>query len=151
VFSDRHRALKIILIALAVIGLVLSVRFWADEGPGYQQCLADPDSCDGREIPFFIDARIVRIDPERIVISQPEGPVEIRVPKGMGEIRGKPGDYLEALAVFHKEGGLELKALQLAPLRRIKIAVSIIPVLGVAYLLLKTIRWKNGRLEIKVT
>jgi hypothetical protein len=151
VFSDRHRILKIVLIALAVIGLSWSVRLWEAEGPDYRQCLAEPDACDGREIPFYIDARIVRVQPDRLIITQPEGPVEIRIPAGMGGIRGKPGDYLEALAVFHKESGLELRAIQTAPLRKIKIAVSVLPVLALVFLLWRTIRWKNGRLEIKVT
>lgn len=150
-FSDRYRVLKIALLSLGIAALAFSARFWESAGPDYRRCLAEPESCDGQLIPFFIDARIIRIEPDRLVISQPEGEVVIRVPGGTASIGGKPGDYLEARAIFHREGWLELEAIQVAPLRRLKIAVSLLPVLAVAYLLFKTIGWKDKRLIIKVT
>ena len=147
-FSDQHRILKLTLIILTLIGFSLSVQF-GKPGLTYRQCLSDPETFDGKEIPIYIDARIIRIEPTRLIISQPEGPVAVRVPGGTGWIKGKPGDYLEALVVFHREGYLELKAIQTAPLRKIKIAVSILPVLVVAALLIRTVRWEKGRLVMK--
>ena len=147
-FSDRHRTLKMTLIILTLIGFSLSVQF-GKPGRTYRQCLADPETFDGKEIPIYIDARIIRIAPTCLIISQPEAPVVVRVPGGTGGIEGSPGDFVEAQTIFRKQGYLELKAIRTAPLRKIKIAVSVIPVVAVAALLIRTVRWEKRRLVLK--
>ncbi len=114
--------------------------------------MRDPARYQGAEVSNFLEPRILEVDDRRLLISQPDGPLEIRIPEGFdgvfpegAEIADlQPGDSLEAVTVFRLPGYLELKAIRGAPLRRLKIVLSIIPVLLVGFILSRTVRWRQG-------
>ena len=56
----------------------------------------------------------------------------------MGSADGlRTNDYIDAVVVFHKEGYLELKEIYVRKMRRLKIAISVLPVLLVMWLVLR--------------
>lgn len=155
-FSDRHRTIKILGIAL----LLLFLAWFSDRQNRFltfAECLRDPERFAGREIDIFLEPRVIEVGKRYLLVSQPDGPLEIRIPKGFDGVfpRGakisdlKPGDSLEAIAVFRLPGYLELKAIRGAPLRRLKVALSIIPVLVAAWFLIRSIRREGKFLVIK--
>ncbi|MFH1039490.1 MAG: hypothetical protein V1789_12570 [PVC group bacterium] len=155
-FSDRYRIAKIAGLAI----LLAALAWYADAAQKvltYSECLSDPERFDGKEVPIFMEARILETTPGSIRISQPDGPLDLLVPphfQGMVPAGAsledvKPGQSLEAVAVFRRPRFLELKAFRSAQLRKFKIFVSIFPVVLVAFFLFRTIRWENGRLIIK--
>ncbi len=123
----------------------------------FSRCLADPEGCNGKEVPIFLEAHVLEITPDLIRISQPDGPLDVVIPPGFdGMVPAgtsledvKPGQSLEAVTVFRLPGYLELKAFRSARLRKMKIIISIFPVIVVGILLAVAVRWENGRLVIK--
>jgi hypothetical protein len=150
-FSNRYRSVKI----LGILLLLLSLAWYSNRENRFltfAECMRDPTRYQGAEVYNFLEPRILEVDEKRLIISQPDGPLEIRIPEGFdgvfpegAEISDlKPGDSLEAVTVFRLPGYLELKAIRGAPLRRLKIVLSIIPVLLVGFILLRTVRWRKG-------
>ncbi len=154
-FSDRHRILKIVLLAIALAGLIFYART-AKVELTLSQCLTDPGLYDGREVPVGLEAKVVEVRPDRLRISQLGGLIDVKVPPGFDSIvpRGtrledlQPGQFVQARTVFHRGGYLELRELRVASLRKIKILVSILPVLLVAVWLARSLRWRKGGLTI---
>ena len=147
-FSERYRLLRIILLFVALIGLlVYACRERGDLT--FDRCRAEPVRFDGAEVPLYVDTRLLKIEPDRILVSQPGGEVTVMVPAEKRPVKAHPGEYIEALTIFHKEGYLELYEIRTAPLRKLKILVSIPPVLLIAVLLIQSLRWEKGRLVIQ--
>lgn len=120
-------------------------------------CLSDPERFDGTEVPIYMEARVIEVDPGCLRVSQPDGPLNLiipprfsgLVPPGATMEEIKPGQSLAAVAVFRRPGYLELKRLRVAPLRQVKIIISIFPAVIVLILLIGSIRWEKGRLVMK--
>ncbi len=150
-FSNRYRTIKILGISLLLLFLA-----WYSHRQNHflslAECLEDPVKYDGTEVSHFLEPRVIAIGESRLLISQPGGPLEIRIPEGFDGVFPEgakisdlePGDSLEAVTVFRRPGYLELTAIRGAPLRKFKIALSIIPVLAVGFILLRTVRWREG-------
>jgi hypothetical protein len=147
-FSDRYRIFKISALFIILIGLCLYGQFAARDLL-LTDCLVAPAACDGREVPLDVGAKLIKLEKDRILVSQPRGPVEIMVPADQHPVVGQPGDYLAALVVFHRDGPLELVKIRVAPLRKAKIFLSVIPVVLVAVLLFRSLRWEKGGLVLK--
>ncbi|MDP8235721.1 MAG: hypothetical protein P9M08_05015 [Candidatus Erginobacter occultus] len=154
-FSNRYRSVKI----LGILLLFPSLAWYSNRENrflSFAECMRDPTRYQGAEVSNFLEPRILDVDDRRLLISQPDGPLEIRIPKGFDGVfpegaeiaELKPGDSLEAVTVFRLPGYLELKAIRGAPLRRLKIVLSILPVLLVGFILLRTVRWRKGFLVI---
>jgi len=150
-FSDRCRVIKIggILFLLILLAWYSNRR---NRYPTFADCLREPGRYAGEEISIYMEPRVIEVTGGHILISQPDGPVEVRIPEGFDGVFPEgaklsdlePGDSLEAVAVFRLPGYLELKAVRGAPLRRWKILLSILPVILVGLILLRTIRWRKG-------
>ena len=147
-FSDRFRAVKIVSLCFVLVGLCFYAHR-ARRELTLPLCLADPVQFDGAEVPLYVDARILQIEPGRLLVSQPGGPVTVVLPPESPPLEAYPGEYLEARTVFRREGYLELQQIRTAPLRKLKIAVSVVPIILVAGLLRRSLRWEKGRLVMK--
>jgi hypothetical protein len=155
-FSDRFRAFKI---AGIVLFLVFSV-WYSNRRNRYltfAECLRNPERFAGAEVIIYLEPKIIAVTESYLLVSHPDGPMEVRIPEGFDGVvpEGaklsdlRPGDSLEAVAVFRPPGYLELKAIRGAPLRRFKIALSIIPALVVAVLLFRSVRREGAFLVMK--
>jgi hypothetical protein len=64
----------------------------------------------------------------------------------MGSVEGlKTDDYVDIVTIFHKQGYLELKEIYVRKLRRLKIFLSIFPVLLLPCLILRQYRFDFSR------
>ncbi|MEA1928150.1 MAG: hypothetical protein U9N73_08070 [Candidatus Auribacterota bacterium] len=155
-FSDRYRKTKI---AGLLIVLVL-LAWYSDTAHNYltlSECLKDPALYDGREVPIFLEARVLGVTPDCLRVSQETGTVDIIIPpRFQGMVPSsftlediKPGQSLEAITIFRESGYLELVRLRIAPLRPLKIIVSIFPAIIILILVIMSLRWKKGRLVSK--
>lgn len=155
-FSDHYRKIKIIGLII-ILGLM---AWYSDAGRHtltLSDCLKDPERYDGSEVPIFMEARIGRITSDHLQVDQITGPVEIFIPAQFKDIipsslnleEIQPGQSMEAITIFRKAGYLELAKLRVAPLRPLKIILSIFPALIVIILLIRSIRYKKGRLVLQ--
>ena len=155
-FSNRYRKIKILGISL----LLIFLAWYSNRQNQFltlADCLRDPAKYDGAEVSSFLEPRVLEVQESYLLLSQPDGPLKIQIPEGFDGVFPEgtkisdlePGDSLEAITVFHQEGYLELKAIRGAPLRQLKILVSIIPVLLVGFILLRTVRWQKGFLVMR--
>lgn len=104
-------------------------------------CLRDPARYDGTLITVGTEATVERVLPDGFLVRQ-MGRV-VRVIGDAGNPR--PGDYVRFRARFHQEGHLSLAQLYVAKRRRAKVGVSILPVLLVVALVVKTYRFDPHR------
>lgn len=155
-FSDRYRTIKIVGL-IAILSLMAWYSDAARQPLTFSECLDNPEHYQGREVPIFLEARVLGITPDYLRVSQITGSIDIFIPhrfKGMVSSFDslediKPGQSLEAVTVFRLPGHLELKELRIAPLRPLKIIVSIIPAIIVLVILITSLRWEKGRLVMK--
>ena len=155
-FSDRYRKSKIA--GLIIILVILAWYSSASRQPlTLDICRKNSDRYDGQRVDVFMEARVITFSDGNLTISQPDGPIDIRVPTGfngmipegesMEEI--KPGRSLEAATIFRSPGYLELEKIRIATLRPLKIIISILPALVALIVLVVSLRWENGRLVMK--
>jgi len=155
-FSDHYRKTKIIGL-IAVLGILAWYSDAAQQPLTLSECLKNPERYDGVEVPISLEARVMNLTSDRLTVTQMTGPVEITIPprfNGMVSSYSslddvKPGQSLEAITVFRRPGYLELKNLRIAPLRPLKIILSIFPAIIVLVILIISIRWENGRLVVR--
>lgn len=155
-FSDRFRKIKIIGLII-VLGLLAWYSDTVRQPLTLSKCLDNPEHYEGSEVPIYLEARVLGITPDYLRVTQITGSIEIAIPprfRGMVSSFAslediKPGQSLEAVTVFRLPGYLELKELRIAPLRPLKIIVSIFPAIIVLIILITSIRWENRRLVMK--
>ncbi len=142
-FSDRYRKTKIFGLII-VLGLLAWYSDAARQTLTLSECLENPELYAGREVPIFLEARVLGITPDCLKVSQITGPIDIVIPpRFSGMVSSfaslediKPGQSLEAVTLFRLPGYLELKELRIAPLRPLKIIVSIFPAIIVFIILI---------------
>ncbi len=147
-FSDRLRVLKMIVIA----GLIVVLGWWAHRSvrdPVWVDYLARPEKYHGRTVTVAREARIVSVDSTRLVVTQPEGNIELLVPPGFELPSLPPGRDVSALAVFDRDGFFTLEAISASPFRKWKIVVSLLTALAVVLFLFFSIRVGKGGLALK--
>lgn len=150
-FSDRRRGLKILLLGLFLAASCVYAQFSSRE-LDYEDCLADPEKYAGAEVWVGRDLTIGAVEPGRFRVRGPGEEFSVEVPGGTEGLGLRTGDYFQAITVFRpRDGGgyLELREIRTAPRRRLKILVSVLPVLLVGLLLVRCLRWKNGFLAWK--
>jgi hypothetical protein len=155
-FSERYRKTKILGLII-VLGLLAWYSDTARQPLTLSECLENPELYAGSEVPIFLEARVLGMTPDCLRVSQITGSIDIRIPpefKGMASSFSslediKPGQSLEAVTLFRFPGYLELKELRIAPLRPLKIIVSIFPAIIVLIILIVSLRLEKGRLVVK--
>lgn len=139
--SGRTRWIIILGLLLSLVSLVwYGYRF--HPRVTFQMCLDDPLRYDGMEIGVGTEAKVSQLLPDGFVVKEVGGTFRVK---------GNPqdaslGDFVRMRAVFHKEGYLELKRLQVAKGRYTKIVVSIAPALLVLFLLFRTYKFDWRRI-----
>jgi len=150
-FSDRYLRLKIVLLLVFVAIACLYSQLSFDELT-YQECLDNPARYDGALVPISLDVTLGKIEPERFWVHNQGDGFPVEVPGGTAPHNLREGDFFQATAIFHQLGNggyLELDRIRTAPLRRLKIAVSVLPVLLVVVLLARWIRLEKWRLVVR--
>ena len=155
-FSDRYRTTKIIALTVALFLLAFHAHLNRKRSliPAYRE---NPPDFIGREIPFHLEPKVVKVAPGRLWLRQLDDQAEIIIPEGFSGVIPdyltvddiEPGQYVEAVTVVNRRGDLELKKIRIAYLRRAKIAVSLLPALLVAVILILSVRREKGRLVMK--
>ena len=139
--SGRTRWILIFGLLLSLIALVwYGYRF--NPRVMLKMCLDDPIKYDGIGIEVGTEAKVTKLLPDGFIVK--EAGRTIRV-KGNPQ-NASMGDFVRMRAVFHKEGYLELKRLQVAKGKYIKIVVSIVPALLVLFLLFRTYKFDWHRI-----
>lgn len=142
--SGPNRWILILGLLLSLIALVwYGYRF--HPRVTLQMCLDDPLEYDGMEIGVGTEAKVTDLLPDGFIVKE----VGSTFP-----VKGNPqdaslGDFVRMRAVFHKEGYLELKRLQVAKGRYTKIVVSVAPALLVLFLLFRTYKFDWRRILFK--
>ncbi len=124
------------------IGLVLLVLLcaWANYScpyPDLAKILGDPQKFAGQRVAVFIEARIVERTEDGFILAQRGHHLRV-----LTKIKEAPlGEFVAVEGVFQPPDRLQAEAIRLAPGRRWKMAVSVIPVLLLAVLLPMALRF----------
>jgi hypothetical protein len=105
-------------------------------------CLDDPLKYDETKIGVGTGAKVIELFPDGFKVKEVGRTILV---KGNPE-DASLGDFVRMRAVFHKEGYLELKRLQVAKGKYTKIVVSIAPALLVLFLLFRTYKFDWRRI-----
>lgn len=140
-FSNKNRGLKISFLS----GLIVLVCLYGWHSRSkcetwFQDGLAEPERFDGKEIVVW--SKKVKFLTE-VGFQLKDGKDEIPV---RGQIPGlKEGDDVSLIAIFHREGYLELKRFYIHHGRQLKHVVSLPPFLLILILFFKQYRfdWKQ--------
>ncbi|UCC40166.1 MAG: hypothetical protein JSV96_01540 [Candidatus Aminicenantes bacterium] len=136
--SDSSRG-RWVLISGLLLSLVALVLYGYRYNPRVrlQMCLDNPLKYDGTEIGVGAEAKVTRLLPDGFIVKELNRTILV---KGNPQ-NASLGDFVRMRVIFHKEGYLELKRLQVAKRRYTKIVVSIAPALLVLFLLFRTYRF----------
>lgn len=115
-----------------LLGLVVYGKM-ANPAVTLQMCLRQPSRYDGQVIQVGAEATVVAIRQDGFVIRQ----MGKTIPVIGGNEGIVIGDFVSLIATFHSTGFLELHESYVARYRRLKILVSILPVLLIGYLFFK--------------
>jgi hypothetical protein len=135
----------VIALSVLLIGICLVAKFnhpWIS----LNECMSDPERYDGKRVWQFREPRVGKIESEGFWLLQRQG-VTVFVKCDTSGL--KDNSYLGMVAVFHKPGMLEAERIQLAPKRREKMAVSLIPAVAVCLLLIRSFRFDRKRMVIR--
>lgn len=122
-----------------LILLALLVLYGYRENPfvTLRMCLGDPHQYDGQEINIAQEATVAQLLTNGFLLRQMDQIIRVQ-----GDSQNaSPGDYVRMKAIFHKENYLELKRLYVAKGRRLKMIVSVVPVMYILFLFFKTYRF----------
>ncbi len=137
---NSMRAGGILALLLALTALVY-YGYLHYPGITLRMCVEDPLRYDGRAIGVGTETTVAALFADGFLIHHMGDTFRVLGDPGDAE----PGDFIQMRAVFHCEGYLELQRLHVAKYRRLKIIVSIAPVVLVAFLFLKHYRFNWGR------
>ena len=100
------------------------------------ECLANPDRFDNVPLSIGGGAKIGIVHKDRFQVATGENRIWVK-----GTAEGLVvNEYINLKAVFHKEGYLELEQAHVLRLRRLKIVLSVIPLLVITGLFLRIYR-----------
>lgn len=141
--SNRYTAIITLFISIIALSLY-TVRFhpWIST----TDCLRDPDEYDGKLVTHFSESMIGEIYDNGFLLHQLNEPPIRVLSDTTGLILNK---YIAMKAIFHREGYLEAVSLRVSRNRRYKIGLSVIPVLFIGILLVRSYRinWKSVQIE----
>jgi hypothetical protein len=131
-------------VAVLLMALVALIWYGAAHNPTVTlaMCLAEPERYDGRRIEVANETVVQDILDHGFTIRYLGKTILVK-----GETAGvKKGEFLSLIAVFHKEGWLELEKFHIAIYRRWKIWVSVLPVILFAFMFVRRYRFDFGRM-----
>ncbi len=133
VFGNKYYKIKIIvLIFIIFLACIYSQKKYCSEIT-LQECLLNPERLDMATLTFGNNTKVGKVQKDRFELLNGINKIAV-----IGSVEGlKTNDYIELISIFHKEGYLELKEIYVRKLRRIKVGVSVVPVLLIAWLVLK--------------
>ncbi|MBC7187997.1 MAG: hypothetical protein H5U38_13265 [Calditrichaeota bacterium] len=105
-------------------------------------CLRDPERFDGVSITVGNEAKVWQIVEDGFVVRQMGRLVRVQGDPGTARV----GDFVRFQAQFHRDGHLTLQRLYVAKRRRAKVAISLLPALLVAVLVVRSYRFDRRRL-----
>ena len=127
------------LLLLPVVMILLSIHGQRnDPSINLRKCLQDPIRFDLQTITIGTETTVKKIEDDHFVISQIGA--DLKIFGTCPEMR--ENDFVQLVGVFHKEGWLELESCYVARYRRIKIWISIFPIIFVGVIFLKEWRWQ---------
>ena len=133
--------LRIFLYLLVLTGFVFYGKQY-NPTVTLQMCLQNPHQYDGILLNVGGEAKVAAVSEGRFTIEQLGKRIEV-----VGfhpEI--KPDEFVMLEAVFHQEGWLELRRVYVAVFRRYKIYVSLLPLVIVFILFLRSFRFDCRRM-----
>ena len=136
IFNNRHLAFKISFLTVA-IGLSCLYSYKTENSVvTLAECLANPDRFDNVPLSIGGGAKIGIVHKDRFQVVKGKNRIWVK-----GTAEGLVvNEYINLKAVFHKEGYLELEQAHLLKLRRLKMVLSVIPLLVITGLFLRTYR-----------
>jgi hypothetical protein len=140
--------------ALLLVGVLVSFAMVSDRGNPFrplEDIYADPERYDGRTVQLVL--RIDRVLPSGFVLRDPADGSTVRVSSraaldGTGVTEGDRGRRISVVGTFHREGVVDPDALYVARGRSKKIYVSLVAVVFVGFVVIRTFRIRWRRLEI---
>lgn len=137
----------IVGLALLICSLAIACHFFKPF-IDLETCLSQPERFDGSCIEIYNNTKAGKIiSPNEIELIK--GKLHIRVIGPIPE-NLKINNFISLKAIFHKEGYLELVQLRIAKGRRIKIIVSIFPVIFVFLLFFKHFKFNMKRFQFEM-
>ena len=138
--SEKYKSIKVtgLLLTIILACLYSKSRY---ENLTLHECLTSPGQCEGAVLKLGNNTRTGKVHEDSFEIRN--GADKITV---VGSADGlKTNDYIEMIAVFHKEGYLELRDIYVRKLRMIKIVVSVLPVLLTTWLFARRYKFELSR------
>jgi hypothetical protein len=136
IFSNRYLYIKVTLLMLTVAFLCFYSYREESAEVTLGDCMADPGYFDKTLLDIGGGAKVGRVGKDGFELLKGENKIWV---KGVAEGLGV-NEYINVKAVFHKEGYLHLGQAHVLKWRRLKIVLSVIPVLVIAGLFLRAYR-----------
>jgi hypothetical protein len=133
-FTNRYRTQNIIVLSFVItLFCIYSNKARPEIALTYGECLLNPEKYDGQELIVKNGAITGEIFKGKFNILQYDTDIMV-----IGNTEGlKSNEYISLRATFHKEGYLTVKELHVHTHRRLKIVISILPVVLVGWLFFK--------------
>ena len=102
-----------------------------------KQCLEQPDKYDGAYLELANEMTVQAIYPDSFIVHQAGQLIKV-----VGHDPNiQVNNFIALKAIFHKGGWLQLEGVRVAEQRRVKIWISVLPVLLVLYLFFRQFRF----------
>jgi len=141
-FTNEYRAQKVIALSFVVILFCIYNHNRPATTLNYHECLLDPNKYDGSELIVKNEAIIGEIFEDKFEILQNNKKIMVR---GATESL-KSNEFVSLRATFHKEGYLTVKEIHVHRYRRLKIAISILPVMIVGWIFFRKYKFNSKKM-----
>lgn len=142
--QNTARLIRITIYIVMLVGLLIYGKI-SNPAVTLKMCFQNPEKYDGKTLFLGSAITIKTILHDGFEINQFD-----RVVKVKGAATGiAAGDYISLIAIFHREGWLELVDYHVAEKRRYKILVSLLPVALALFFFCRsfTINWKTLKIR----
>lgn len=141
---QKRRLFRILLYITILTGLIIYGKRNFPETT-LHMCLKEPQRYDGVTLTIGNEAIVHQLTADGFIIKQMGELIPVKSSKTASL---EPGVFVNSIAVFHKEGWLEAKQVRVMKYRRIKIGVSILPVIIITVLFFRHFyfqHWQFGK------
>lgn len=130
-FTNKYYGLKLSILIIWILSMCSYSHLRNPGSVSLQDCLEDPERFDKVVLTFGTNSKAGKVKKDRFELITNDG-TKVTV---FGSAKGlRENEYIDLETIFHKEGYFELKKIYVRKLRRLKIILSILPVLLVAWL-----------------
>jgi len=137
-FTNKYRTQRIIALSLIIsLFCIHSHRNRPEIALTFRECLLSPEKYDNRELIVKNEAKTGEIFKDKFEILQ--GDDKITVVGPTEEL--KRNEFVTMRATFHKEGFLTVKEMHVHRFRRLKMVISILPVILVGWIFFRRYRF----------